>query len=88
MCQTSALQSSSRAATYCFCCVASWSRKEQTVESLMAAVKRFEDLPVPINPLVCRRNAEMFSTPRFCQELEGLVQRRWAEFQASLGVRA
>ena len=59
--------------------------KEQTVESLMVAVKRFEDLPVPINPLVCRRNAEMFSTQRFCQELDGLVQRRWAEFQASLG---
>ena len=53
----------------------------------MAAVKRFEDLPVPINPLVCRRNAEMFSTQIFRQKFDGLMQLRWAEFQASLGAR-
>lgn len=62
--------------------------KEQTVDSLTAAVKRFENLPVPINPLVCRRNAEMFSAERFCAEFDALVQRRWTEFQASLGARA
>jgi hypothetical protein len=55
------------------------------LDSLIAAVKRFEILPAPINPLVCRRNAEMFSTQRFCQEFDALVQLRWAEFQASLG---
>jgi hypothetical protein len=85
MCQISALQSSLRAATYCFCSVASWSRKEHAAESLMAAVKRFENLPVPISPLVCRRNAEKFAAERFRQEFDALVQLRWAEFQASLG---
>ena len=62
--------------------------KEQTVESLIAAVKRFENLHAPISPLVCRRNAEMFSAERFRQEFDALVQLRWAEFQASLGARA
>ena len=62
--------------------------KEQTVDSLIAAEKRFENLPAPINPLVCRRNAEKFSAERFRQEFDALVQLRWAEFQASLGARA
>jgi len=59
--------------------------KERAVDSLIAAVKRFENLPVPISPLVCRRNAEKFSAERFRQEFDALVQLRWAEFQASLG---
>ena len=59
--------------------------KEQTVDSLIAAEKRFESLRAPISPLVCRRNAEKFSAERFCQELYGLVQRRWTEFQALPG---
>jgi len=62
--------------------------KEQTAESLIAAVKRFENLPAPISPLVCRRNAEKFAAERFRQEFDALVQLRWAEFQASLGARA
>lgn len=59
--------------------------KEQTVESLMAAVKRFETLPVPIDPLVCRSNAEKFSAQRFRAEFAAYVERRTTEFQAPFG---
>jgi len=62
--------------------------EEQTMDTLIAAVNRFETLPVPISPLVCRPNAEKFSNKRFRQEFDGFVQLRWAEFQASLGARA
>jgi hypothetical protein len=54
--------------------------EEQTMDTLIAAVNRFETLPVPISPLVCRRNAGKFSTERFRQEFDGFVQLRWAEF--------
>lgn len=58
---------------------------EQTVESLMAAVRRFESLPVPISPHVCRQHAERFSVERFRGEFSQYVAQRWSEFQASLG---
>jgi len=51
---------------------------EQTPESLMAAVERFESLPQPISALDCRRHAERFSIAAFRQRMAALVSREWA----------
>lgn len=57
---------------------------DQTAESLIAAVERFESLPVPISAQVCRQHAERFSTERFRQEFAAYVDMRWCEFQKSM----
>lgn len=57
---------------------------EQTVESLMAAVQRFESLPVPIAAQACRQHAERFSIQRFRDEFADYVNQRWNQFQSNL----
>ena len=46
---------------------------EQTVESLIAAVERFEGKRSAFDPQVCRRHAETFGAERFRQAFRGLV---------------
>lgn len=58
---------------------------EQTMESLVEAIERFESLPSPISPQVCRQHAECFSTERFRDEFKQYVDQRWSDFQTSLG---
>lgn len=45
----------------------------QTVDSLQAAVERFEALAPAINPADCRRNAERFSAAHFRNSLRNVV---------------
>ena len=54
---------------------------EQTVESLVAAVKSFEtgQLEFPVEKL--RYNAERFAPERFRQELLALIERKYTEFR-------
>jgi UDP-N-acetylmuramyl pentapeptide phosphotransferase/UDP-N-acetylglucosamine-1-phosphate transferase/glycosyltransferase involved in cell wall biosynthesis len=59
---------------------------EQTVESLVAAVKQFEDI-VGWDRAQIRRNAERFSASRFRGEFERFVRREWARFQRSQAPR-
>ena len=56
--------------------------KEQTVESLIAAVEAFEALPVPIRPEVCRAHAEQFAPALFRQRFQAAVERAWVRFHA------
>lgn len=58
--------------------------REQSVDSLVQAVQRFEDLSHPINPKVCRAHAERFSIDHFRSEFAQYVERRWADFQKKL----
>ena len=58
--------------------------REQTAESLIAAIHRFESLPSPISPHVCRAHAERFSNERFRKEFGQYVNSRWCEFKSSL----
>ena len=62
--------------------------KEQTVDSLIAAVEAFEALPVPIRPEVCRAHAEQFAPALFRQRFEAAVERAWARFHADEGTGA
>ncbi|SAK49562.1 group 1 glycosyl transferase [Caballeronia temeraria] len=55
----------------------------QTVESVVDAVNRFEQLPNGISPAVCRAHAEKFSTTRFKDEFRSYVDACWAQFNAS-----
>lgn len=56
---------------------------EQTVESLVDAVTRFEALP-PISPQACRQQAERFSIDAFARRFAAYVEDKYREFQASL----
>jgi glycosyltransferase involved in cell wall biosynthesis len=58
--------------------------RQQSVESLMAAVRRFENLD--LSPAACRRNAERFAAERFRTELMNLVEARYVEHQAALAL--
>ena len=57
---------------------------EQTVDSLMAAVQRFESLPAPISAQLCRQHVERFSIQRFRDEFADYVNQRWNQFQSTL----
>jgi len=57
---------------------------EQTVESIVDAVHRFEARATPISSAVCRKHAERFSIERFQKEFGEYVNTRWAQFEASL----
>lgn len=52
--------------------------REQSIESLIEAIERFEQ--VSFDPARLRANADRFSVPRFQQELGRFVAQRWAEF--------
>ena len=56
---------------------------EQSVESLVSAVQRFESLPLPISAQACRHHAECFSVQRFRNEFASYVEKRWSEFQSA-----
>lgn len=53
---------------------------EQTPESLMAAVRRFEANLHRFNPKALRARAEAFDRPRFKAEIAAWVARSWEEF--------
>lgn len=53
--------------------------REQTPESLMAAVAHFESEAHHIKPETCRTSAERFSTERFRQEIKTFVDTRVRE---------
>lgn len=54
---------------------------DQTVESLMAAVDRFEGLAATIDPHACRANSERFATARFHQEFTNCIDRCMETFR-------
>lgn len=51
---------------------------EQTADSIVDAIARFEDATGQIEPLACRRNAERFGHARFCSELVSVIGEQWA----------
>jgi glycosyltransferase involved in cell wall biosynthesis len=57
---------------------------EQSVDSIVDAVRRFEARTVPVSSRVCREHAERFSIERFRREFGDYVNTRWAQFKASL----
>ena len=57
---------------------------EQTTDSIIDAVSRFESLEVPISAQACRKHAERFSIERFRDEFKDFVSERWIEFKADL----
>ncbi|WP_223966219.1 glycosyltransferase [Thermus thermophilus] len=61
--------------------------QEQTVESLLAAVRAFESGEYQFDPERLRQNAERFSKKRFQQEFSELVEREWAKFTRVRRVR-
>ncbi len=58
---------------------------EQTVDSLNAAVARFESSK--IRPEACRRNAERFARPRFLIAMRAFVDRTVADFRGGRSPR-
>ncbi|NJO78913.1 MAG: glycosyltransferase family 4 protein [Cyanobacteria bacterium RM1_2_2] len=54
---------------------------EQTVESLIDAVKAFETGSIRFSQAEIRQNAERFAPERFQQELSMYIDRKWTEFQ-------
>ena len=54
---------------------------EQTVESLMEAVERFNLKSGQFEPSVIRKNALQFSKERFQREYQALVEREWENHQ-------
>jgi glycosyltransferase involved in cell wall biosynthesis len=52
---------------------------EQTPESIVDAVERFEALAPPIAPAACRRNAERFSIQQFRRSFKELVDKALEE---------
>lgn len=54
---------------------------EQTSDSIIEAVDRFENGEYTFSPQVIRKNAERFSTQRFQKEFGAFVQKAWKEFQ-------
>ncbi|MFO1046981.1 MAG: glycosyltransferase family 4 protein [Geminicoccaceae bacterium] len=52
---------------------------EQTADSIVDAIARFEDAAGQIEPLACRRNAERFGHARFCSEFASALAEQWAQ---------
>ncbi len=57
---------------------------EQTIDSLIEAVSRFEQASDKFNPSVCRQNAVRFSPERFRNEFSAFVEKEWEIFQNKL----
>ena len=55
---------------------------EQSTDSLIDAVERFEKLSRPIDPQVCRLHAEKFSVERFRREFAEYVNQKWVQFKS------
>ena len=56
---------------------------EHTTDSIVRAVRAFEQLPALISPTACRANAERFSEARFRSEFAALVEAEWQRFAAA-----
>ena len=55
--------------------------KQQTVDDVIDAVKRFEDMgDMPFSPSDCRQWAERFSEERFKKEIKAFVEQKFREF--------
>ncbi|KAA6343175.1 GDP-mannose-dependent alpha-(1-6)-phosphatidylinositol monomannoside mannosyltransferase [termite gut metagenome] len=54
--------------------------KEQTIESVIDAVKRFEAIQQSFNPINIRKFAESFSEERFKKEIKDFVEHKYATF--------
>jgi glycosyltransferase involved in cell wall biosynthesis len=57
--------------------------KEQSVDSIVEAIKEFEQVGDSILQEDCRLNAERFSETRFRKEIGDYVQVKWREFEKS-----
>jgi glycosyltransferase involved in cell wall biosynthesis len=57
--------------------------EHQTVQSVIEAISRFEQLPTGISPVVCRAHAEKFSAIRFKEEFRAYVDACWERFDCS-----
>jgi glycosyltransferase involved in cell wall biosynthesis len=55
----------------------------QTVESLVQAVREFEQAPISTPATVIRQHAEQFSAQQFRQQFREFVTAQWAAFQAA-----
>ena len=53
---------------------------EPTVESLVSALHKFENIKAPFDPNRIRHNAERFGIARFRREFSNLIEREYAEF--------
>jgi glycosyltransferase involved in cell wall biosynthesis len=53
---------------------------QQTPESILEAIDRFEKLAVPIDPEHCRINATRFRSEHFRHRLHGIIARHWTRF--------
>ena len=53
---------------------------EQTVESIIDAVERFEKLETSFDPKIIRNHAETFSEERFKKEIKEFVELKYNEF--------
>lgn len=58
----------------------------QTPQSLLAAIARFESLPVPISPEDCRTNACRFRSDLFRSQLHEIVDRHWNRLCAAAAI--
>lgn len=54
---------------------------EQTVESLIDAIKTVESKQIQFHPEKLRQHAEQFAPERFRQEFSRYIDRKWTEFQ-------
>jgi glycosyltransferase involved in cell wall biosynthesis len=54
---------------------------EQTVESVVEAIKQFESGKYRFNPDDLRQNAEQFAPDQFRQKISRFVEQKWALFQ-------
>lgn len=54
---------------------------EQSVESLIEAVHRFESIQGEIRPENCRENATNFSAKKFRQQFSEFMKEKWHDFQ-------
>ena len=55
---------------------------DQTTDSLIEAINRFEEMQDSFNPQVLRKNAERFSKERFQKEIQEFVENKWEEFSS------
>lgn len=60
---------------------------KQTIESVIDAVKRFDDLAIAIDPIDCRNNALRFSSERFKAEMEAYISEKWNLFNESKKIK-
>jgi glycosyltransferase involved in cell wall biosynthesis len=60
--------------------------KEQTVPSIIAAVRQFESIGATMTPTLCRANALRFSTARFHADMQAVVDDAMAQAAAGWSV--